>query len=128
MFLKEHPCYNNLATRELVSARHVCFNNLIYYFRKPSALALASHRAVLQVGGFHYLRCDMIKNVRQYQELASMLEAARENEGTMRFGAHFYLKRYLKENFGVMTGDNKDTYKKTQKLLDEFLTAYTAED
>jgi hypothetical protein len=118
----------NSATRELVNARHVCFNNLylLQFLRKPSALALASHRAVLQVDGFHALRCDM--NINQYKELASMVEMAEENQGTMRFGAHFFLKKYLKENFGVTTGDNKNTIKKARQLLDEFLTAYTSED
>jgi hypothetical protein len=43
------------ATRELVIARHVLFNNLLQFLRKPSALALASQRAVLQVGGFQLL-------------------------------------------------------------------------
>jgi hypothetical protein len=67
-------------------------------------------------------------NINQYKELASMVEMAEENQGTMRFGAHFFLKKYLKENFGVTTGDNKNTIKKARQLLDEFLTAYTSED
>jgi hypothetical protein len=70
----------------------------------------------------------MIKNVKQYQELASMVEMAEENQGTLRFGAHYALKAYLKKNFSVVTGDNRDTIRKARQLLDEFLTAYTSED
>lgn len=128
MIKQEHLCYNNFATRELVSARHVLFNNLLQFLRKPSALALASHRAVLQVGGFQLLRCDMIKNVKQYQELASMVEMAEENLGSLRYGAHYALKAYLKKNFNLITGDNRDTIKRARRLLDEFITAYTAEE
>jgi hypothetical protein len=71
---------------------------------------------------------NMIKNVKQYQELASMVEMAEENQGTLRFGAHYALKAYLKKNFSVVTGDNRDTIRKARQLLDEFLTAYTSED
>jgi hypothetical protein len=126
MLLTEHLCYNDRATRELVIARHVLFNNLLQFLRKPSALALASHRAVLQVDGFHALRCDM--NIKQYQELASMVEMAEENQGTLRFGAHYALKAYLKKNFNLITGDNRDTIKRARRLLDEFMTAYTSEE
>jgi hypothetical protein len=67
-------------------------------------------------------------NIKQYKELASMVEMAEENEGTLRFGAHYALKAYLKKNFGITTGDNKNTIKRARQLLDEFLTAYTSED
>jgi hypothetical protein len=67
-------------------------------------------------------------NIKQYKELASMVEMAEENLGTLRFGAHYALKAYLKKNFNLITGDNRDTIKKARKLLDEFMTAYTAED
>lgn len=105
-----------------------CFNYLLEYIRKPPVLPLASHRAVLQAGGFHFVRCDMIKNTKQYQELASMVEMAEENLGTLRYGAHYFLKQYLKKNFGLVTGDSRDTIRKARRLMDEFMTAYTTED
>jgi hypothetical protein len=69
-----------------------------------------------------------IKDARQYQELAQMVEAAEENMGTLKFGAHYFLKQYLKKHFNLITGDSRDTIKRTRRLMDEFMTAYTAED
>jgi hypothetical protein len=71
---------------------------------------------------------NMIKNVKQYQELSSLVEMAEENLSTLRFGAHYFLKMYLKKHFGLVTGDSRDTIKKARKLMDEFMTAYLAED
>jgi hypothetical protein len=67
-------------------------------------------------------------NINQYKELASMVEMAEENQGTLRFGAHYALKAYLKKNFNLITGDNRDTIRRARRLLDEFMTAYTSED
>lgn len=132
MFPNEHLCYNSQVESRWVSGRCFVFNdlryNLVAALVPPFRLDTDTDHGTGAVPFKAVVMAGTIKNVQQYQELASMVEAAEENMGTLRFGAHYFLKSYLKKNFGLVTGDNRDTIKKARRLMDEWMTAYTTED
>jgi hypothetical protein len=107
-------------------AARSAFKNLSYNSSVTPAVPVSRRTEAGSKAGVTLLRCDM--NINQYKELAHMVEMAEENQGTLRFGAHYALKAYLKKNFNLITGDNRDTIRRARRLLDEFMTAYTSEE
>jgi hypothetical protein len=112
---------NEVMELVFVLNRHSVYNSSVQHF--PLVCVAANQ----DQGSAVRFKADSM-NIKQYKELSHMVEMAEENQGTLRFGAHYFLKEYLKKNFGIKTGDNPDTIRKARRLLDEFLTAYTAED
>jgi len=70
----------------------------------------------------------MIKDLAEYDELASMADNAEENLGKMRFGSHWLLRIKIKQRFGVDVPDREQAIKFIRRLCDEFMAAYNAEE
>jgi hypothetical protein len=69
----------------------------------------------------------MIKDLAEYDELATMADVAEENLGKMRFGSHWLLRIKIKQRFGVDVSDREQAIKFIRRLCDEFITAFNVE-
>lgn len=63
----------------------------------------------------------MIKNNKEYNELAHMADMAEENMSSMRFGSHYMLIQKLKSKHGVTASDSRDAIRKARRLCDQYL-------
>ena len=69
----------------------------------------------------------MLKTIEECGELALMADNAEECLGTFRFGSHYALIKYLKNNHGIIVHSSQDAIKAAKRLCNEFMMAYNAE-
>lgn len=69
----------------------------------------------------------MLKTIEEYKELSEMVETARDCLQSLRFGSHWLLEAKLIKHGILARGDRDAAIKAAERLCDEFMTAYTAE-